>query len=60
VSSVIYSDYTCRFTLDGIPVLTVAMPNEQAGLLEIRAGDLVRASFDAADAFILEQGVLAG
>jgi molybdate/tungstate transport system ATP-binding protein len=60
VSSVIYSDYTCRITLDSTPMLTVAMPNEQAGLLEIRAGDPVWASFDAAEAFILEPGVVAG
>jgi molybdate/tungstate transport system ATP-binding protein len=60
VNSVIYSDYTCRITLDSTPVLTVAMPNEQAGRLGIRAGDPVRVSFDAADAFILEQGAQTG
>ncbi|MDD1711658.1 MAG: ABC transporter ATP-binding protein [Methanoregulaceae archaeon] len=59
VSSVIYTDYTCRIALDGAPVLVVAMPKEQAGLLEIRAGDPVWASFDAMDTFILEPGVAA-
>jgi molybdate/tungstate transport system ATP-binding protein len=60
VSSLIYTDYTCRITLDGVHVLTIVMPKEQAGLLEIGAGDPVWASFDAADAFILESEAMAG
>jgi hypothetical protein len=57
VSSLINTDYTCRITLDGTPVLTVVMSKEQAGLTMIRVGDPLWASFDAADAFILESGV---
>lgn len=57
VSSLINTDYTCRITLDGTPVLTVVMSKEQAGLAGIRVGDPLWASFDAADAFILESGV---